>query len=189
MHLWMPSGTIDPCCKVHEVDITTFPCSFEVGNRMVYRVVQDFPCMSSGFAGYFPHFCRPTHTKSTYIYVTWLCQRDDSTATHATNGIREIIQSTKMQITHVNVSFAVISALDVNPVPWKSSQPWDLRNILCPSSTFHHFCHQLSSLASTNSFRPRLALNHRSRSTSSCNHRSEWALLLFTMWNPGLQPC
>ena len=116
-HFCMPSGTIDPCCKVHEVDAPMFPCSFEVGNGMVSYVVLDLPRVSGGFVVYFPHFCRQTHTKATYLHVTWLYQMDDSTVTHATNGIEEISQSARTEITRVNISSTVISALDVKLVP------------------------------------------------------------------------
>ena len=41
------------------------------------------------------------------------------------NGIGGIGQSTMGQITCVNTSFAIISTLDVKPIPWDSSQPLD----------------------------------------------------------------
>ena len=66
-HLWTPSGTIDPCYKVHEVDVPTFLGSFEVGNGMVSRVVLASPRVSRKFIGYFVGSHRPTHTKVAYI--------------------------------------------------------------------------------------------------------------------------
>ena len=119
--MWIPSGIVDPCYILHEVEAPTFPHSFEVGNDMVSHAVLALPRVSHRFAGYFPHFRKPAHTKATYPFMIRPCHRDDSTAIGATNGIGEIDQSARVQITCTNTSSAVISTLDGRFVPWESS--------------------------------------------------------------------
>ena len=65
----MPSGTVDPCYILHEVEAPMFPCSFEVGNGMVSRAMLALPHVRCRFVSYFPHLHRPTHTKATHPFM------------------------------------------------------------------------------------------------------------------------